>query len=252
MTNADQHIDVSDWKQLALSKRVATFSKIPKSWLLPLEQASQYTSTNPISVLNVPRESGLLTPKELDITELYDATDLVAQMAKGTLTSVEVVTAFCKRASIAHQTTNCLTEILFEEALARAHECDIYLKEHERPIGPLHGLPISLKDSFNVKGAQATIGYVSFIPHPPSATNSSVVQILYDAGAVCYVKTNLPQTMMTADSHNNVFGRTLNPHDLTRTAGGSTGGEAALLAMRGSVLGLATDIAGSNRIPALC
>ena len=252
MTNADQHIDVSDWKQLALSKRVATFNKIPKSWLLPLEQASQYTSTNPISVLNVPRESGLLTPKELDITELYDATDLVAQMAKGTLTSVEVVTAFCKRASIAHQTTNCLTEIFFEEALARAHECDNHLKSHGKPFGPLHGLPISLKDSFNVKGAQATIGYVSFIPHPPSATNSSVVQILYDAGAVFYVKTNLPQTMMTADSHNNVFGRTLNPHDLTRTAGGSTGGEAALLAMRGSVLGLATDIAGSNRIPALC
>ncbi|KAH7117934.1 amidase signature domain-containing protein [Dendryphion nanum] len=58
--------------------------------------------------------------------------------------------------------------------------------------------------------------------------------------------------MMTADSHNNVFGRTLNPHNLSLTAGGSTGGEGALLAMRGSVLGLATDIAGSNRIPALC
>lgn len=252
MTNSEQTIDVSDWKQLALSKRVATFNKIPKSWLLPLEQASQYTETNPISVLNVPKESGILTQKELEITELYDATDLVALMATGELSSVEVVTSFCKRASIAHQTTNCLTEIFFAEALARANECDTYLKKHGKPIGPLHGLPISLKDSFNVKGVQATIGYVSFITNPPSSTNSSVVQILYDAGAVFYVKTNLPQTMMTADSHNNIFGRTLNPHNLTRTAGGSTGGEAALLAMKGSVLGLATDIAGSNRIPALC
>lgn len=58
--------------------------------------------------------------------------------------------------------------------------------------------------------------------------------------------------MMTADSHNNVFGRTLNPHNLSLTAGGSTGGEGALIAMRGSILGMATDIAGSNRIPALC
>ena len=58
--------------------------------------------------------------------------------------------------------------------------------------------------------------------------------------------------MMTADSHNNIFGRTLNPHNLSLTAGGSTGGEGALIAMRGSVLGLATDIAGSCRIPAVC
>jgi amidase len=58
--------------------------------------------------------------------------------------------------------------------------------------------------------------------------------------------------MMTADSHNNIFGRTLNPHKLSHTAGGSTGGEGALLAMKGSVLGVATDIAGSNRIPAIC
>ncbi|KAF2736857.1 amidase signature enzyme [Polyplosphaeria fusca] len=76
--------------------------------------------------------------------------------------------------------------------------------------------------------------------------------MLFKAGAVFYVKTNLPQTMMTADSHNNVFGRTLNPNRLCLTAGGSTGGEGALLKMRGSVLGLATDVAGSNRIPALC
>ena len=140
MTNADQHIDVSDWKQLALSKRVATFSKIPKSWLLPLEHASQYTSTNPISVLNVPRESGLLTQKELDITELYDATDLVALMAKGTLTSVEVVTAFCKRASIAHQTTNCLTEIFFDAALERARSAVELLPSTSAKAAPVGSL----------------------------------------------------------------------------------------------------------------
>jgi amidase len=79
-----------------------------------------------------------------------------------------------------------------------------------------------------------------------------LVDVLHELGAVFYVKTNLPQTMMTADSHNNIFGRTLNPNNLSHTAGGSTGGEGALLAMKGSVLGVATDIAGSNRIPAIC
>lgn len=103
-----------------------------------------------------------------------------------------------------------------------------------------------------MKGTQTTIGYVSFLANPPAASNSVLIDILFRAGAVFYVKTNLPQSMMTADSHNNVFGRTLNPHKLSLTAGGSTGGEGALLAMRGSVLGLTTDIAGSNRIPALC
>ena len=252
MSTSKPVVEVADWKQLALSKRVSTFNEIPKDWLLPVEQATRFTETNPISVLNVPRTCGILTQKELDITENHDATDLVALIKKGELSSVDVVTAFCKRAAIAHQTTNCLTEIMFREALARAHECDEYLKKEGRPIGPLHGLPVSLKDSFNVKGTQSTIGYVSFIANPPSTTNSAVVDILFNAGAVFYVKTNLPQTMMTADSHNNIFGRTLNPHNLTHTAGGSTGGEGALIAMKGSVLGVATDIAGSNRIPALC
>ncbi|RFU30110.1 hypothetical protein B7463_g6202, partial [Scytalidium lignicola] len=81
---------------------------------------------------------------------------------------------------------------------------------------------------------------------------SPLVKILLDLGAVLYVKTNIPQTLMTADSDNNVFGRTLNPYKLTLNAGGSSGGEGALVAMRGSILGVGTDIGGSIRIPALC
>src|ERR1700761_6983836 len=141
---------------------------------------------------------------------------------------------------------------MFEEALSRAKDCDQFLSKHGRIIGPLHGLPISLKDSFNVKGYQTTIGYVAFALNPPAAINSGLVDIILAAGAVCYVKTNLPQTMMAADSDNNLFGRTLNPNKLSLTAGGSTGGEGALLKMRGSVLGIGTDMAGSVRIPALC
>jgi amidase len=241
----------ADWQAVAKSKKDSVAAKIPKDWLLPASLTAQFTETSTLNVLDVPQTCGLLTPAELSITQDHDATALVHLMTSGALSSLAVVTAFCKRAAIAQQCVSCLTETMFDAALARARECDAYLAREGRPLGPLHGLPVSLKDSFNVKGTQTTIGFVSFIARPAAAANS-VVDLLEAAGAVMYVKTNIPQTMMTADSHNNVFGRTLNPHNLARTAGGSTGGEAALIAMRGSVLGVATDIAGSNRIPALC
>jgi len=114
----------------------------------------------------------------------------------------------------------------------------------------LHGLPVSLKDSFNVKGINTTIGFVSFLDHGPAMDDAALVKILLSLGAVLYVKTNIPQSLMTADSHNNIFGRCLNPNKLSLGAGGSSGGEGALLAMKGSPIGVGTDIAGSIRIPA--
>lgn len=86
---------------------------------------------------------------------------------------------------------NCLTEIFFEEALARAKTLDEYFAVNGKPSGPLHGLPISLKDSFNVKGVQSTIGYVEFLKRPAAEGNSALVEILLKQGAVVYVKTNL-------------------------------------------------------------
>ncbi|KAF2002522.1 amidase [Amniculicola lignicola CBS 123094] len=243
---------MADWKSLAQEKRDANAQKIPPLWRLPSSLTSSLTSSSTTNVLSIPLTCGVLSDHEITITSAYDATELVKLLATGELTSLEVTTAFCKRAAIAQQCVNCLTEIFFEEAMERAKECDEFLKREGKVMGPLHGLPISLKDSFNVKGVASTIGYISFLSHPPKAANGALIDLLFRAGAVFYVKTNLPQTMMTADSDNNVFGRTLNPHNLSLTAGGSTGGEGALLAMRGSVLGICTDVAGSARIPAVC
>lgn len=125
------------------------------------------------------------------------------------------------------------------------------LQKTGKPVGPLHGLPISLKDSFKVMGYDASIGVAGFC-FKPASTNSVLVDVLLELGAVLYVKTNVPLTMMALDSHNNVFGRTINPANKHLTAGGSSGGEGALLAMRGSVLGVGTDVGGSIRIPAAC
>lgn len=151
---------IADWQELARSKRESVAAKIPQNWLLPSSLTSQFTETSTLSVIDVPQTCGLLTDKELDITENYDATELVKMMTEGSLKSVDVVTAFCKRAAIAQQCVNCLTEIMFDEAMARARECDEYLKKEGKPIGPLHGLPISLK-----------VSILPLQPPKPSITN---------------------------------------------------------------------------------
>lgn len=135
--------------------------------------------------------------------------------------------------------------------MSRAQELDAHLDAGKPPLGPLHGVPVSLKDTFKVRGYDASIG-IAALAFKPATENSILVDCLLNAGAVLYCKTNIPQTLMALDSHNNVFGRTINPLNTAVTAGGSTGGEGALLAMRGSILGVGTDVGGSIRIPAMC
>ncbi|KAF2431484.1 amidase [Tothia fuscella] len=236
------------WKDISKRKKAEQADRIPKVWLLP---KAFEPSANINNVLDVPRKCGILSPGELEITEAHDATSLIEQLSTGKLKSVDVVTAFCKRAAIAHQLTNCLTEIIFKDAIKRAKTLDSHFQQHGKPVGPLHGLPISLKDTFKIPGYDSSIGIAQFA-FKPATTPSALVQLLLNAGAVLYCKTNIPQTLMALDSHNNVFGRVLNPVNRKVTAGGSSGGEGALVAMRGSVLGVGTDVGGSIRIPAMC
>ncbi|KAL4923745.1 amidase signature domain-containing protein [Aspergillus undulatus] len=164
----------------------------------------------------------------------------------------EVAVAFCKRAAVAQQVTHCLMEIMFNDAIVLGRELDEYLRVHGRTMGLLPGVPVSIKDSFDTTGHETTMGCISFIECSMATGNSPIADILLCLGAVLYVKTNIPQTMISTDSENNIFGRVLNPHNLSLTAGGSSGGEGTLLAMRGSILGVGTDIAGSIRVPVLC
>lgn len=161
------------------------------------------------------------------------------------------LTPIQQRAAIAHQLTNCLTEIFFQDALQHAAYLDTHLDAGKPPLGPLHGVPISLKDTFKVKGYDSSIG-ISALCFKPASENAALVDVLLATGAVLYCKTNVPQTLMALDSHNNIFGRTLNPLNTALTAGGSSGGEGALLGLRGSILGVGTDVGGSIRVPAMC
>ncbi|KAI9730784.1 MAG: hypothetical protein M1818_008064 [Claussenomyces sp. TS43310] len=236
------------YRAIATGKRARQLAAIPQSWLLP---ASSLPPASVLDVRSFPRDCGLLTSRELDITEKHDATSLALAIRERVFTSVAVVTAFCKRAALAQQLTHCLTEIFFSEALARARWLDEELERTGKTVGPLHGVPVSVKDSFQIVGHDSSIGLAA-LANQPATENSPLIDMLVKAGAVLYCKTNVPQTLMALDSQNWLFGRTLNPVNWACTAGGSSGGEGALIAMRGSVLGVGTDVGGSIRIPAMC
>jgi len=136
---------MSTWKELIDAKRKSNFEKIPKEWRLSEDLLQKVHSDRNANVLDIPKTCGILTEKEVDITETPDATTLLQKLAIRELSSYEVALAFCKRAAIAHQLLNCLTEIFFDKALERAKSLDDHLAKHGKPMGSLHGLPISLK-----------------------------------------------------------------------------------------------------------
>ena len=231
---------------IAARKKAQQNSLIPLEWRLP---SSLLTSSLPaISIL---KSTPILTPLDHEITSTHDATSLASAILSRRYTAESVTVAFCKRAALAHQLTNCLTEIFFSAAIERAKSLDREYATTGKPTGALHGVPISLKDTFKVKGFDASIG-IAALAESPATDDSLLVKILLEQGAVLYCKTNIPQTLMALDSDNNVFGRVINPLNKHVTAGGSSGGEGALVGIRGSVLGVGTDIGGSIRIPAMC
>lgn len=203
------------------------------------------TQFNPLKFLY---DSKALTEAEFKITD-SSATDLLPKIAKGELTAVEVFKAYAKRATICHQFTNCAMELFVDEGLERAKFLDEYYAKNGKTIGPLHGLPISLKEHINYKGKVTHAAFVSLIDN--LTPNHGVTnKILEDLGAVFYVRTNEPQTLMHLDSNNNITGLSKNPFNLLLSSGGSSSGEGSIVGFGGSSIGIGSDIGGSIRGPA--
>ncbi len=137
---------------------------------------------------------------------------------------------------------------LFEQARAQAADCDLAIQSG-KPLGPLVGVPITVKESFDVRGTPTTLGLPSRKGHI-AERDSPLVARLRGAGAIVLGKTNIPQLLMGNECANPLYGRTSNPWNKDRTSGGTSGGEAAVLAVGGSMLGLGSDIGGSIRLPA--
>lgn len=200
----------------------------------------------PPNVTGLP--ANLLSGDVIEITSLSTEA-ILGKLSTGSLTATAVAQAFLQRAGLASRLVNCVTELLSDRALKRAQELDAYYAEHKKPIGPLHGLPISVKEHIAMKGLDLNAGFISWVGNV-APDDGLILKLLWRAGCVFYARTTEPQTLMHLETSSNIFGVTVNPYNTKLTSGGSSGGEGALMGLGGSCLGIGTDIGGSIRSPA--
>jgi amidase len=184
---------------------------------------------------------------------MQDLTTLTASQAaqaikNGQIKSLDLLNVLLDRIEQENPALNAIVTLDAAGARLQAQAADQALQQGEQP-GPLHGVPITIKDSFETAGMRTVSGYPPFANRLPT-TDAPPVARLRRAGAIILGKTNLPALANGIQTDNLVFGRTNNPWDLTRTPGGSSGGAAAAIAARLSYLDLGSDIGGSIRIPA--
>ena len=177
------------------------------------------------------------------------ATQQAALIRQRELSSRELIEAHLEQIRLINPGLNAAIEVFEAEAIAEARTADAAIARGEA-IGPLHGVPFSIKDSIELAGRVCTAGTVGRKAAAPSLEDATLVRRLRSAGAIPIAKTNLPDLLFAFESDNLIFGATNNPYDSARTSGGSSGGDAALIAACGSPLGLGSDAAGSVRLPA--
>ncbi|TGO20342.1 hypothetical protein BPAE_0306g00060 [Botrytis paeoniae] len=236
----------STWQSITTRRQQEILSSIPSEWILP---ADLLKSKRPLDLV---KTCNLLNERELKIVH-STAVDLLEKMRTREYTAVEVTTAFCKASAVAHQATNCLAWTMYPSALSHAAKLDAHMTQTGSPIGPLHGLPISVKEHIYLINTPSTSGFVGWADNfcTSPSQEGMCIQVLRDSGAVFHVKTTNPQGLMALETLSNLYSTTTNPLNTFLSPGGSSGGESALVAMHGSILGIGTDIGGSIRSPAL-
>lgn len=180
---------------------------------------------------------------------IYSSAKAIAKaIQEKEVSAEEAVQAHLNRIDEVNPKLNAVVQIVRDRALAEAHEADASLARGESK-GPLHGVPMTLKDSLDTEGVittGGTKGRENFVPEE----DSTVAARLRGAGAILIGKTNTPELTMAGETNNLVYGQTNNPYDLSRTPGGSSGGAGAIIASGGSPLDMGSDTGGSVRIPA--
>lgn len=177
------------------------------------------------------------------------ATQQANLIRQRSISSLELMQAQLDRIAAVNPRINAAVEIFADRAIAEARAADDAIARNQAR-GPLHGVPFSIKDSIELAGTVCTAGTLGRTQARPSTEDATLVRRLRAAGAIPIAKTNLPDLLFAFESDNLIFGKTNNPYDPVRTSGGSSGGEAALIACCGSPLGLGSDAAGSVRVPA--
>ncbi|MGD8492150.1 MAG: amidase family protein [Desulfobacterales bacterium] len=194
------------------------------------------------------RDSDTSPPQKIDPLLFKTATELTGAIRRGEITSRYLLNRYIDSIEHNNERLNAVVAMNVAAARVKAMEADKALAEG-KDWGPLHGLPMTVKDVFEVAGMPATSGDPNLKNYVPRH-NAIAVQRLIDAGAIVFGKTNVPYHAMDFQSYNGVYGTTNNPWDVSRTPGGSSGGSAAALAAGFTPLELGSDLGGSIRVPA--
>ncbi|XP_054458233.1 fatty-acid amide hydrolase 1 [Anoplopoma fimbria] len=168
--------------------------------------------------------------------------ELTKNLQEGSLNPEDVFYSYMEKTLEVNKDLNCCTGILLESF-------DQLKTVDSNKEGLLYGVPVSIKENYAYKNHDSSCGIILNLDQPVQE-DSVIVEVLKRQGAIPFVKTNLPQALLNYDCGNPIYGQTVNPHNLQKTPGGSSGGEGALIGGGGSVLGFGSDIAGSIRIPA--
>ncbi|NWI60520.1 FAAH1 hydrolase, partial [Calyptomena viridis] len=217
-------------RRRGLWRKVAEAQQRQERSLVQMETAAwrfreQHPSVNVVSILSLPLP------------------ELSKKLRDGSLPLDYVFYAYVGKALQIATETNCITEYL-QESETQLRKVKLTGRQ-----GLLYGVPVSIKDSIDCQGHDSTMGFIKNL-NKPAAEDSVVVQVLRRQGAIPFVKTNVPQSLISYDCKNLIFGQTRNPLLYTKTSGGSSGGEGALVGGGGSILGIGTDVGGSLRFPA--
>ncbi len=178
------------------------------------------------------------------------AAAMAAAIRRKEISAYELVRACLRRIDEVNPRLNAVVQVCAEQALKEARAADQALARGDA-VGPLHGVPFTLKDAIETKGlicTGGTEGRAHYVPYQDAV----VVKRLREAGAILLGKTNCPELGWAWEADNLIYGRTNNPYDLNLSPGGSSGGESAIIAAGGSPLGLGSDAGGSVRFPAHC
>jgi amidase len=185
-----------------------------------------------------------------DSTATRSASELAAGIRDGQWSSRELLHLYLDRIERLNGPINAVVTLDVDRAHAAADAADAALARGDA-VGPLHGLPVTIKDAIETEGIRSTGGARELTDHVPT-TDAPAVARLKDAGAIVFGKTNLPRWSADLQTYNDIFGVTSNPWSLEHTVGGSSGGSAASVAAGFTSFELGTDIGGSVRIPAHC
>ncbi len=178
------------------------------------------------------------------------ATNLAAMIKARQVTSTELVDAYIQRIQAVNPRLNAVVATRYQLARQEAADADKATQESKpEKLPPLHGVPCTIKEAFGLIGMPNTSGLVSR-KGTIAKTDATAVARLRGAGAIPLGVTNISELCMWMESHNRVYGRTNNPYDQSRTAGGSSGGEGSIVGSGASPFGLGSDIGGSIRMPA--